>query len=331
MEDNKLRSVNTYLWNDPFVQELIPDEKLIFMYLLTNRYKKLSGIYEIGLKTIADDTGFNLETVTNCLDRFQKKDKVYYIDNYIILVNNYKHNKFNSSMLINVKKQLDSMNVNLLDKIIAIKNKTILLMMKDCKCNYFIEHNLSDTVPSETSYTFTEGSDIHSESNPIVELPHKHCYFKDSPFENSDNFNLYFSTEKYKKYDAAYYYDVVSKWSETKDKKSKNWIATAQNFAVKDEKEDHPVYSKLDSIHIDFLIMDFVKDAWLNVYKKIINRFMTGNHFNYTDMNNSMYERFLKYCKDIKRIKMSINDSDLRRLFEKNLKDYLLEIKVIIL
>jgi hypothetical protein len=55
---DKLRSVNTRFWEDPFVEELTPSEKLLFLYLLTNPLANLLGIYEITIKRISYDTGY---------------------------------------------------------------------------------------------------------------------------------------------------------------------------------------------------------------------------------------------------------------------------------
>ena len=65
----KLRSVNTKFWDDPFIEDLPPTEKLLFLYLLTNPLANLLGIYEITVKRISYDTGLSREAVLSGLKK----------------------------------------------------------------------------------------------------------------------------------------------------------------------------------------------------------------------------------------------------------------------
>ena len=94
----KLRSVNTKIWDDPFVEELKSEEKLLFIYLLTNPLTNMLGIYEISVKRIAYDTGLTEERVNKSLKVFQSLSKVYYRENYIILPNFLKNQNLNTNM-----------------------------------------------------------------------------------------------------------------------------------------------------------------------------------------------------------------------------------------
>jgi len=94
----KLRSVNTYFWDDSFIQDLNPTSKLLFLYLLTNSLTNVLGIYEITLKRIVFDTGLNELQIKKAFEAFGSLWKVYYIDNYIILPNFLKNQSMNSNM-----------------------------------------------------------------------------------------------------------------------------------------------------------------------------------------------------------------------------------------
>ena len=80
----KLRSVNTKFWEDPFIEDLTPSEKLLFLYLLTNPKANLLGVYEISLKKISYDTGLNNETIRKAFERFAKVQKAFFT-NYSLL------------------------------------------------------------------------------------------------------------------------------------------------------------------------------------------------------------------------------------------------------
>lgn len=94
----KLRSVNTKFWEDPFIEGLKPDEKLVFLYLLTNPLANMLGIYEITAKRISYDTGINRERIAKILKAFEASDRVVQFDDYIILPNWLKNQSLNTNM-----------------------------------------------------------------------------------------------------------------------------------------------------------------------------------------------------------------------------------------
>ena len=95
---SKLRSINTAFWSDTWIEDLGPNDKLLFLYLVTNDKTNMLGIYESSIKKIAFETGLDIETVNNGLKAFETVNKVKYINNYIILVNYMKHQKYNTNM-----------------------------------------------------------------------------------------------------------------------------------------------------------------------------------------------------------------------------------------
>lgn len=105
-----LRSVNTKFWDDPFIEELTPSEKLLFLYLLTNPQANLLGIYELTIKRICYDTGLNKDTVLNGLKRFETVRKAFYtFNNFVILPNWLKNQNLNTNMKVAVEKEFKSL------------------------------------------------------------------------------------------------------------------------------------------------------------------------------------------------------------------------------
>lgn len=94
----KLRSVSTAFWSDPFIEDLTPNEKLLFLYLVTNEKTNMLGIYESSIKKISFETGLTKSEVSNALKGFEKVSKVKYVNNFVILVNFMKHQNFNTNM-----------------------------------------------------------------------------------------------------------------------------------------------------------------------------------------------------------------------------------------
>ena len=82
------RSFDDSYWGDPFVQELDKDSKLLFAYLWTNKRCNSAGLYEITIKTIAFETGIELDNIPVLIERLSEKVK-WIKDSNIIWVKNF--------------------------------------------------------------------------------------------------------------------------------------------------------------------------------------------------------------------------------------------------
>jgi len=121
----KRRSVQTRFWEDPFVEELSPSEKLLFIYLLTNSQTNLIGIYEVSLKRIAYDTGLGKDTIEKAFKRFEKFGKAIYIDNYVILPNFLKNQSLNNNMQRGAIKEWEEVPKWLKDKVLENHSESL--------------------------------------------------------------------------------------------------------------------------------------------------------------------------------------------------------------
>jgi hypothetical protein len=110
----KLRSVDTHFWQDNYISDLDPIEKLLFLYLLTNPLTNMLGIYEIPMKRIAFDTGIDKDMLQKLFARFEEAQKIAYIDGYVVLINFTKHQKYNPNMTKSAIKLYNELPLNLL-------------------------------------------------------------------------------------------------------------------------------------------------------------------------------------------------------------------------
>jgi len=96
------RPIQISFWQDTFVLELTPEEKYFYMYLLTNSKTTQCGIYEVSLKLIELETGYNSETVQKLINNFVKYDKIKYCKetHEVMIVNWIKHNPLSNVNLI---------------------------------------------------------------------------------------------------------------------------------------------------------------------------------------------------------------------------------------
>jgi hypothetical protein len=95
---SKLRSVNTQFWSDPWVEDLTPSEKLLYLYFITNEKTNMLGVYELSIKKISFETGIDKKTIEKALKGFERIGKVKYTNNFIVLLNFTKHQNYNTNM-----------------------------------------------------------------------------------------------------------------------------------------------------------------------------------------------------------------------------------------
>ena len=88
----KTASIKSTFWKDTWVQKLTPNEKLIMLHLLSTEQINVAGIYDITINTISHETGLNQEKVKKALDRFEKDNKVFFRNDFIILANRISSN-----------------------------------------------------------------------------------------------------------------------------------------------------------------------------------------------------------------------------------------------
>lgn len=94
----KFRMVHTEFWDDPkVVEEMTPEDKYFFLYLLTNSNTTQIGIYQITKKQMSFDTGHSIETVNALLERFVKyhQNIVYNPETREIAIKNWGKYNFN--------------------------------------------------------------------------------------------------------------------------------------------------------------------------------------------------------------------------------------------
>lgn len=112
MADN--RYVNTGFWRDTYVRTLTKEEKIVFLYLLTNPETNIAGIYEINPEQVALDTNIGGKSPKNggklvekILQKLQSDDRLMYKNGWIALKNWTKHQRINPSIATGIQRVLD--------------------------------------------------------------------------------------------------------------------------------------------------------------------------------------------------------------------------------
>jgi hypothetical protein len=143
------RSVNTRIWADEWFEGLTRDEKLLWLYLLTNQYTNMLGIYEVSMSRISFETGITRETLSKAFERFQREGKAFYICNrFVFLVNWLKNQSMNTNMEKNARTSLKNLPDDVLSALSTMHMESFeslskgLLMLPEIESESEIENEI---------------------------------------------------------------------------------------------------------------------------------------------------------------------------------------------
>lgn len=90
------RQVQLSFWSDEKVlDEFTPEDKYFYLYLFTNPQTNLCGCYELGWTQTVSQLGYNKDTISRLLDRFETVHKVIRYSKEtkeVLILNWYKYN-----------------------------------------------------------------------------------------------------------------------------------------------------------------------------------------------------------------------------------------------
>jgi hypothetical protein len=220
---DKLRSVNTRFWEDPFIEGLPPNEKLLFLYLLTNPLTNLMGIYEITIKRISYDTGITKESIEKGLKRFERVRKAFIIDNYLILPNFLKNQSLNDNMKTGVVKLFKSLPNTLKEKLLGNDYQTIQNDYQTFRNGLLKLNGIEREEEKEIEIKLEKENPKKGFTPPLLE--DVIIYFKENGY----------SEQSAKKMFNSY---SVANWIDSKGNAVKNWKQKAINVWFKPENLD---------------------------------------------------------------------------------------------
>ena len=157
------RNVSLNFWTDSKVDdEFSPEDKYFMLYLLTNPHTTLSGCYEISMKQMERETGYNVDSVRRILKRLEFTHNVIrYSANTkeVLVLNWYKYNWGTSEKVKSGVKESAK----------DIKNKDFRQYVI-ARCNNEEVEPVNDTTEDDVSEAFSEEfdeecMDVHEEEN----------------------------------------------------------------------------------------------------------------------------------------------------------------------
>ena len=94
------RMIKQEFWSDTYVEDLDMDEKLLFLYLLTNPLCNVCGIYQITQKRISYETGIDKKRIEQIFKKLEDDKKIIQADGWIVIINFTKHQSTKSPDVI---------------------------------------------------------------------------------------------------------------------------------------------------------------------------------------------------------------------------------------
>ena len=147
------RNVSINFWTDVKIDDTFtPEDKYFYLYLITNPHTNLCGCYEISLKQMERETGYNEDTVLRLLKRMEQEHKVIRYDGQtkeILMINWSKYNWSKSEKLKSaVLKQVSKIKSKDFQKIIIeiLENRLTPSQIQNTVSDTDITVTVSDTV-----------------------------------------------------------------------------------------------------------------------------------------------------------------------------------------
>lgn len=153
------RVVDTEFWEDDKVENMTPEEKYFWLYLLTNPYTKQLGIYKVTKKQMAFHLGYDIETVTKLLERFEDAyGLIKYMDGEVAIKNFLRH-----SILKGGKPVEDCLNADLKN----VKHRSLIRWVFDGIDPSKVNATVMSVVGSwkESSKERINDNDIHNDND----------------------------------------------------------------------------------------------------------------------------------------------------------------------
>ena len=138
------RYINTDFWRDEYIEDLDPLERYLYIYFLTNPLTNIAGIYKISIKRVAFETGLEKEMVIKIIKRFEKANKIAFIEGYIIIKNFIKHQKVNPNIQKGIDEILNKLPESVLNWLNDKVNKPTKALESPSKTLNYINVNVND-------------------------------------------------------------------------------------------------------------------------------------------------------------------------------------------
>jgi hypothetical protein len=123
----KTRIIQTKVWTDNFFINLSPQEKLLFIYFLTNDQVNIIHLYQCPINRVVADTSIDRSVIEKAMVKFSEAKKIFFYEGYVFLYNSYKYEDYKGSLNEKAKARLFSeLSDNIKEWYLSIKSGNII-------------------------------------------------------------------------------------------------------------------------------------------------------------------------------------------------------------
>jgi len=164
----KTRIIHTKLWDDDFFINLTIQQKIIFIYLMTNSLIGLTGMYEISDRRIRFDLGIDQDEIDKAKKIFENAGKIAFKDGWVYVTNAQKYGGYISPKLTE-----------------PIKNEISLIPSKILEFfkEYAFNHSVSIVYPYSIDTPINHKSEIINNKLKIINNKEERIYKKEEGYE----------------------------------------------------------------------------------------------------------------------------------------------------
>ena len=234
------RNISVNFWSDSKVDdEFTPEDKYFYLYLLTNPHTNICGCYEISMKQMERETGYNTDTVKRLIARMQEVHGVirYCKDTREILVLNWY--RYNWSKSENVRKAVSGV----LEHIKNTAFKIYVIDRVSIWYGYHIEPSVTDTVTDTVTVTDTETvTETVTDTETVSEYRDSNICGKPQKHKHGEFNHVLLTDDEYSRLCTDYgpatadlYITKVDEYCEQSGKRYKNYnLAIRNTFMARD-------------------------------------------------------------------------------------------------
>jgi hypothetical protein len=154
----KFRYINTRFWIDDYISNLGVEEKLFFLYLLTNSATEICGVYELPIKIMSVEIGIKIDKLEKLFKKFETDEKIYYRKSWVGIKNFIKHQSVNPKVEKGIEIGLLKAPKELLDSLCIAYDS-----LSHSNSNSNSNSNTGDTLKKQM-YNY---EDVDEEGNPL--------------------------------------------------------------------------------------------------------------------------------------------------------------------
>lgn len=144
------RTIRMSFWNDPFIEELEAEEKLLYLYLFSCPHTSNLGVLEISRRRMAFECALTVNTVQKGLDKLCAAGKVVIDGNFILLTRFIKNQTTTSPKILeSLKGMLEEVPSLIIRRELCIRYPHIF---EGCEVPEIPFNNPSDTVSIPCAY-----------------------------------------------------------------------------------------------------------------------------------------------------------------------------------